>query len=87
MLTRQIMNGVIKQGLSVNLFTTGHTTRNFIRHVGSIILAVSHYFATASLKEVPHDIIGFTWNKEAMVNISWRLSATTILITAQSAII
>jgi len=69
MLTRQILIGVIKQGLSVNLFNTGNATRSFIKQIRSINLAVSHYFATAYLKEFPHDIIGFTWNKEAMVNI------------------
>ena len=48
-----------------------HRERNqkFYQTDSVVNLAVSHYFATAYLKEFPHDIIGFKWNKEAMVNI------------------
>jgi archaellum biogenesis ATPase FlaH len=63
-LTRQIMYGVMKQGLSVTLFTTGSTTRRFIKHFGSIRLAVSHYLGPAYLKELRPGIVGFTWNKK-----------------------
>jgi len=67
--TWQIKNWVVKQGLSVGLFTIKGTTKSFVKQIGSISLAVSHYFATAYLKEFPHDVVGFKWNKEEMVNI------------------
>jgi archaellum biogenesis ATPase FlaH len=63
-LTRQIMYGVMRQGLSVTLFTTGSTTRRFIKHFGSIRLAVSHYLGPAYLKELRPDVVGFKWNKD-----------------------
>jgi flagellar protein FlaH len=86
-LTRQIMYGVMKQGLSVNLFTTGSTTRSFIRHVGSISLAVSHYLAPAYLKEFRPDVVGFKWNKAEIENILRHLIAGIRHSTAQVAMI
>ena len=68
-LTRQIMYGVMKQGLSVTLFTMGSTTGSFIKHVGSISLAVSHYLGPAYLKELRPDIVGFKWNKAEIQDI------------------
>jgi len=86
-LTRQIMYGVMKQGRSVNLFTTGSTTGSFIRHVGSISLAVSHYLAPAYLKEFRPDVVGFKWNKAEIENILRRLIAGIRHSTVQVAII
>jgi len=87
LLCREIMHGVIKQGLSVNLFTTGNTTRNFIRQIGLINRAVSHYFATAYLKEFPNAVVGFKWNKAEIENILRHLIAGIRHSTAQAAII
>jgi flagellar protein FlaH len=86
-LTRQIMNSVIKQGLPVNLFTTGNTTRSFIKQVGSINLAVSHYFAAEYLKEFPHEVVGFKWNKAEIENTLRHLIAGIRHSTVQVAII
>jgi len=86
-LTRQIMYGVMKQGLSVTLFTTGSTTGSFIAHVGSISLAVSHYLVMAYLKEFHPDVVGFKWNKAEIENILRHLIAGIRHSTAQVAII
>ena len=44
-LTRQIMYGAMKQGLSVDIFTTGNTTKSFVRQMESMSLDVCEYFA------------------------------------------
>jgi len=44
-LTRQIMYGAMKQGLSVDLFTTENTTKSFVKQMESMSLDVCEYFA------------------------------------------
>ena len=72
-LTRQIMYGVMKQGLSVNLFTTGNTTKSFVRQKEPMSPEVSEYFRLGYLKQFPHDVVGFKWNKAEIENVLRRL--------------
>jgi flagellar protein FlaH len=66
---RQIMNGVMKQGAPVDHFTAGNTTRNYVRQRESMRPEVTGYFTGECLLVFPHDVVGFKWNKEEMVNI------------------
>jgi flagellar protein FlaH len=68
-LTQQIMYGAMKQGLSVDLFTTENTTRSFVKQMESMSLDVSEYFAWGYLRVFPLHVVGFEWTKEEMDNV------------------
>ena len=44
-LTQQIIWGAMKQGFSVDLFTTESTTKSFLKQMESMSLDISEYFA------------------------------------------
>jgi len=68
-LTQQIIWGAMKQGLSVDLFTTESTHKSFIKQMDSMSLDISEYFAWGYLKIFPLHSVGFEWKKEDMLNI------------------
>ena len=68
-LTQQIIWGAMKQGLSVDLFTTESTSKSFIKQMESMSLDISEYFAWGYLKVFPLHIVGFEWKKEDMAGI------------------
>jgi flagellar protein FlaH len=68
-LTQQIMYGAMKQGRSVGLFTIKSTTKSFVTKIKAMSRDVSENFTTGYLWVFPHDVVGFKWNKEEMVNI------------------
>ena len=68
-LTQQIMYGAMKQGLSVDLFTTENTTKSFVKQMESMSLDVSEYFAWGYLRVFPLHVVGFEWTKEEMDNV------------------
>ncbi len=57
-LNRQIMYGAMKQGCSVGLFTTGNTTRSFIKQMESVSPEVTGYFSWGYLSIFPRHIAG-----------------------------
>jgi flagellar protein FlaH len=68
-LTQQIMHGAMKQGLSVDLFTTENTSRSFVKQMESMSLDISEYFAWGYLRVFPLHVVGFEWTKEEMDNV------------------
>jgi len=68
-LTQQIIWGAMKQGLSVNLYTTESTTKSFIKQMESMSLDISEYYAWGYLKVFPLHVVGFEWKKEEMEGI------------------
>jgi flagellar protein FlaH len=68
-LTQQIIWGAMKQGMSVDLFTTESTSKSFIKQMESMSLDISDYFAWGHLKVFPLHVVGFEWKKEEMVGI------------------
>jgi len=59
----------MKQGLSVDLFTTENTSKSFIKQMESMSLDISEYFAWGYLKVFPLHVVGFEWKKEEMDGI------------------
>ena len=49
-LTQQIIWGAMKQGFSVDLFTTESTTKSFLKQMESMSLDISDYFAWGYIK-------------------------------------
>jgi flagellar protein FlaH len=86
-LTQQIMYGALKQGLSVDLFTTENTTKSFVKQMESMSLDVSEYFAWGYLRVFPLHVVGFEWTKEEMDNVLTCLIASIGHSRAQVAII
>jgi len=86
-LTQQIMYGAMKQGLSVDLFTTENTTRSFVKQMESMSLDVSEYFAWGYLRVFPLHVVGFEWTKEEMDNVLSCLIGSIAHSRAQVAII
>jgi archaeal flagellar protein FlaH len=86
-LTQQIMWGAMKQGLSVDLFTTENTTKSFLKQMESMSLDISEYFAWGYLKVFPLHIVGVEWTKEEMEGTLQRLIARIRDSPAQVAII
>ena len=72
-LTQQIIWGAMKQGMSVDLFTTENTSKSFIKQMESMSLDISDYFAMGYLKIFPLHVVGFEWKKEEMAGILARL--------------
>lgn len=72
-LTQQIMWGALKQGLSVDLFTTESTSKSFIKQMESMSLDISDYFAWGYLKVFPLHVVGFEWSKDEMQGILQRV--------------
>jgi len=72
-LTQQIIWGAMKQGFSVDLFTTESTNKSFIKQMESMSLDVSEFFAWGYLKVFPLHVAGFEWKKEEMTNILAKL--------------
>jgi flagellar protein FlaH len=68
-LTQQIMYGAMRQGLSVDLFTTENTTKSFVKQMESMSLDVSEYFAWGYLRVFPLHVVGFEWTKDEMDNV------------------
>jgi flagellar protein FlaH len=86
-LTQQIMYGAMKQGLSVDLFTTENTTRSFLKQMESMSLDVSEYFAWGYLRVFPLHVVGFEWTKEEMDNVLTCLIGSIAHSRAEVAII
>jgi flagellar protein FlaH len=86
-LTQQIMWGAMKQGLSVDLFTTESTTKSFIKQMESMSLDISDYFAWGYLKVFPLHVVGFEWTKDEMEGILQRVVANIRESKAQVAVI
>ena len=63
----------MKQGLSVDLFTTENTSKSFIKQMESMSLDISDYFAWGYFKIFPLHVVGFEWKKEEMAGILARL--------------
>src|SRR5512136_1319569 len=72
-LTQQIIWGAMKQGLSVDLFTTENTSKSFIKQMESMSLDISDYFAWGYFKIFPLHVVGFEWKKDEMLGILSRL--------------
>lgn len=72
-ITQQIIWGAMKQGMSVDLFTTENTSRSFIKQMESMSLDISEYFAWGYLKIFPLHVVGFESKKEEMAGILPRL--------------
>jgi flagellar protein FlaH len=72
-LTQQITWGALKQGHSVDLFTTENTSKSFLKQMESMSLDISEYFAWGYLKVFPLHVVGFEWKKEEMTGILARL--------------
>jgi len=72
-LTQQIIWGAMKQGLSVDLFTTENSSMSFIRQMESMSLDISDYFAWGYLKVFPLPVPGLEWKKDDMTGILSRL--------------
>jgi len=72
-LTQQIVWGSMKQGLSVDLYTTESTTKSFIKQMESMSLDISDYFAWGYLKVFPLHVVGFEWSKDEMEGILQRV--------------
>jgi len=72
-MTQQIIWGAMKQGLSVDLFTTENTSGSFIKQMESMSLDISDYFAWGYLKIYPLHSRGFEWKQEEMAGILPRL--------------
>jgi flagellar protein FlaH len=72
-LTQQIIWGALKQGHSVDLFTTENTSKSFLKQMESMSLDISEYFAWGYLKVFPLHVVGFEWKKEEMTGILARL--------------
>ena len=68
-LTQQITWGALKQGHSVDLFTTENTSKSFLKQMESMSLDISEYFAWGYLKIFPLHVVGFEWKKEEMTGI------------------
>jgi flagellar protein FlaH len=86
-LTQQIMHGAMKQGLSVDLFTTENTSRSFVKQMESMSLDVSEYFAWGYLRVFPLHVVGFEWTKEEMDNVLTCLIGSIAHSRAEVAII
>jgi len=86
-LTQQIMWGAMKQGLSVDLFTTESTTKSFIKQMESMSLDISEYFAWGYLKVFPLHVVGFEWSKDEMQGILQRVVNNIRESRAQVAVI
>jgi flagellar protein FlaH len=71
--TQQVIWGAMKQGLSVDLFTTENTSKSFIKQMESMSLDISDYFAWGFLKIFPLHVVGFEWTKEEMEGVLSRL--------------
>src|SRR5512136_230704 len=68
-MTQQIIWGAMKQGLSVDLFTTENTSGSFIKQMESMSIDISDYFAWGYLKIYPLHVLGFEWKQEEMSGI------------------
>jgi flagellar protein FlaH len=86
-LTQQIIWGSMKQGLSVDLFTTESTTKSFVKQMESMSLDISDYFAWGYLKVFPLHVVGFEWSKEEMEGILQRVVNNIRESKAQVAVI
>ncbi len=86
-LTQQIMHGAMKQGLSVDLFTTENTTKSFVKQMESMSLDISEYFAWGYLRVFPLHVVGFEWTKEEMDNVLTCLIGSIAHSRAEVAII
>ena len=72
-LTQQITWGAMKQGFSVDLFTTESTHKSFMKQMESMSLDISDYFAWGYLNIFPLHVAGFEWTKDDMTNILVKL--------------
>jgi archaeal flagellar protein FlaH len=72
-LTEQIIWGAMKQGLSVNLYSTEMTAKSFLSQMESMSLDVSEYFAWGYIKLFPLHMVGFKWSKTEMDGILERI--------------
>ena len=72
-LTQQIIWGAMKQGMSVDLFTTENTSKSFIKQMESMSLDISEYFAWGYLKIFTLHIAGCEWKTEEMDGVMSRL--------------
>jgi flagellar protein FlaH len=86
-LTQQIIWGAMKQGMSVDLFTTENTSKSFIKQMESMSLDISDYFSWGYLKVFPLHVVGFEWKKEEMEGILARLITYIQNSKAQVAIV
>jgi len=59
----------MKQGMSVDLFTTENTSKSFIKQMESMSLDISDYFCLGLPQDISLHVVGFEWKKEEMVNI------------------
>lgn len=72
-LTEQIIWGAMKQGFSVNLYSTEMTAKSFLSQMESMSLDVSEYFAWGYIKLFPLHMVGFKWSKNEMDGILERI--------------
>jgi len=86
-LTQQIMHGAMKQGLSVDLYTTENTTKSFVKQMESMSLDISEYFAWGYLRVFPLHVVGFEWTKDEMDNVLQNLIVSIKRSPAQVIII
>ena len=86
-LTQQIIWGAMKQGLSVDLFTTENTSKSFIKQMESMSLDISDFFAWGYLRVYPLHVVGFEWSKKEMEGILQRLIVNIQASKAQVAIV
>ncbi|MEN6610273.1 MAG: ATPase domain-containing protein [Methanoregulaceae archaeon] len=86
-LTQQIVWGAMKQGLTVDLFTTENTSKSFIKQMESMSLDISDYFAWGYLRVYPLHVVGFEWSKKEMEGILQRLIVNIQASKAQVAVV
>lgn len=86
-LTEQVIWGALKQGLSVNLFTTETTGKGFLKQMESMSLDVSNHFAWGYVKVFPLHVVGFEWTRTEMEGMLTRLIEYIRASNAQIAVI
>jgi flagellar protein FlaH len=72
-LTQQIMWGAMRQGLTLDLFSTEMTTSSFLSQMESMSLDISEYYAWGYIRLYHLHMVGFKWSKEEMDGILHRI--------------
>ena len=72
-MTQQIIWGAMKDGMSVDLYTSESTTKSFLSQMESMSLDISDYFAWGYLRLFAMHNVGFEWNEKDMQGILQRI--------------
>jgi flagellar protein FlaH len=72
-ITQQIVWGAMKEGLSVDVYSSENTPRSFISQMESMSLDISDYYAWGYLRLFPLHTSGFLWTEEEMKALLHRI--------------